>query len=551
MNATLSRATVFAAAIWCLGLVEARHTSVAHAEIQSFTNSGWFRINNLAGNAGFGRYMADPPVFHEGEVHSPFPGWDDNMIWDWEFEVTAPSTPVADNPLVGVQPTLSQSVVTAMDDNGNVVGTLGLLGTGELFFDVTADATLADDSWSSQVYTQYRIDEMYEITAQTGIYEDLIKVGDWSTHVQGRSARPLSQGVSIGDAAVGAIAGATSTFVIEGQYDFASDAPPAPTLQTVVSPGSFTDTEAPDVGDTTGVPSYRFQQVYAASDFATLGDGPYMITRIDWRADGAVSGPIDYPSDRFLMKFATTDYSPVVSGETMDLDLTFANNINGNEVTVIDGPITLTTSSESLSDDGPNQFDYGVDLETPYLYDPTQGNLLMDLTVINADAPLLIDFIFAPSDTTRFMWTGTLGPDSELGTAGQSGGHVLQFTIASELNPFDCNGDGIVDVSDLNCTTADALGDAVAAAGLTRGDIDGDGNVAFSDFLILSNNFTQTGNYTDGDLDLDGEVQFGDFLILAQNFAGDVQQASVPEPNAAWTFMIGVLCLLRSPLRRR
>ena len=53
-----------------------------------------------------------------------------------------------------------------------------------------------------------------------------------------------------------------------------------------------------------------------------------------------------------------------------------------------------------------------------------------------------------------------------------------------------------------------------------RGDIDGDGTVGFTDFLILSSNFGQTSNedLLDGDLDGDGTVGFTDFLILSANF---------------------------------
>lgn len=51
------------------------------------------------------------------------------------------------------------------------------------------------------------------------------------------------------------------------------------------------------------------------------------------------------------------------------------------------------------------------------------------------------------------------------------------------------------------------------------GDIDNDGMVAFSDFLILSSNFQQTGvSDQQGDIDGDGQVQFSDFLLLAANF---------------------------------
>ena len=54
---------------------------------------------------------------------------------------------------------------------------------------------------------------------------------------------------------------------------------------------------------------------------------------------------------------------------------------------------------------------------------------------------------------------------------------------------------------------------------LILGDVNGDGLVDFSDFLILSGNFGKEDVAPDsGDLDGDRAVGFGDFLILSQNF---------------------------------
>ena len=74
--------------------------------------------------------------------------------------------------------------------------------------------------------------------------------------------------------------------------------------------------------------------------------------------------------------------------------------------------------------------------------------------------------------------------------------------------------------------------------GLGPADINGDGTVGFNDFLVLSENYGDSGNvtYQDGDLDCDGTIAFTDFLSLAANFgqslAGPVQ--SVPEPEVGW-----------------
>lgn len=54
---------------------------------------------------------------------------------------------------------------------------------------------------------------------------------------------------------------------------------------------------------------------------------------------------------------------------------------------------------------------------------------------------------------------------------------------------------------------------------LLLGDADGDGEVAFADFLLLSNNFgSNSAALADGDFNDDGNVDFADFLLLAMNF---------------------------------
>ena len=51
------------------------------------------------------------------------------------------------------------------------------------------------------------------------------------------------------------------------------------------------------------------------------------------------------------------------------------------------------------------------------------------------------------------------------------------------------------------------------------GDADMDGQVSFSDFLILSDNFGMSdADQGDGDFTGDGAVDFADFLILADEF---------------------------------
>ena len=81
------------------------------------------------------------------------------------------------------------------------------------------------------------------------------------------------------------------------------------------------------------------------------------------------------------------------------------------------------------------------------------------------------------------------------------------------------------------------------------GDFNGDFEVSFADFLILSGNFGAAGDWTDGDASGDGTVAFGDFLLLSQWFGSSVTPqpiSIVPEPTGGlmlvcgvWGFLIG------------
>ena len=114
--------------------------------------------------------------------------------------------------------------------------------------------------------------------------------------------------------------------------------------------------------------------------------------------------------------------------------------------------------------------------------------------------------------------------------------------VGSNDESFDLNTDGQVSVADVEAW--------LAANSSSNGDADLDGNVSFSDFLILTANFATSDNWTHGNFNCDGTVSFPDFLILSSNFgsiatsfpASSVE--SVPEPSSGmWTIIFSLLAL--------
>jgi hypothetical protein len=119
-------------------------------------------------------------------------------------------------------------------------------------------------------------------------------------------------------------------------------------------------------------------------------------------------------------------------------------------------------------------------------------------------------------------------------------------------NPWDCNGDGVLDVQDANCTPADQINDMLAAANLLKGDADGNGTVEFPDFVILAATFGNPGQYTQGDFDKDGNVAFPDFVIQADNFGQSAGgAAAVPEPSTALLAVLSVMGVVVAGRRLR
>jgi TonB family protein len=114
----------------------------------------------------------------------------------------------------------------------------------------------------------------------------------------------------------------------------------------------------------------RYQQVYAASAF----NGVLNITGIAFRADGGnAPGAGSSQLNNIFVTLSVT--SKAVGG----LDAIFANNLTGPPSTAYSGPLRFSWSAST----GPARpFDFRIPLQQPFRYDPSLGNLLLDITVI-------------------------------------------------------------------------------------------------------------------------------------------------------------------------
>ena len=196
----------------------------------------------------------------------------------------------------------------------------------------------------------------------------------------------------------------------------------------------------------------------------------------------------------------------------------------------------VEAATDGIREGATHGFDYVFEFDTPYTYDPSAGNLVVEWIYAAA-------FQLSWHDMNRAAGLDLVASFDSSGATfanfRDNAVAVEQFTFTSVL---DANGDGDVTIADadLLCGT-ELLDDLLAELGSIRGDTDGSGEVAFADFLILSNHFGEAGKYTEGDLNCEGTVAFADFLILSDNFGERGVLASVPEPSLGVPLLVGGL----------
>lgn len=240
------------------------------------------------------------------------------------------------------------------------------------------------------------------------------------------------------------------------------------------------------------------------------------------------------------------------------------NNLN-LDGTCVDVRFAKGSYEEIYEDNSPRYL--GLELRADYAADR-----IMDVLNAEANVPEINDspneLIWLPTDRTKARFEAeqvghndSASPWQRFADFSGSSSHswdAWDFAVFDQS--LDCNRDGMVNIQDMNCACGVGdLSDAILTAIDTKpGDLDGNGNVSFADFLTLSANFGNEGMYTDGDLNCDGQVGFADFLIMSDNYGyGQIQLipelqlmevAPVPEPNhqaLVWALVPAILLGIR------
>ena len=163
-----------------------------------------------------------------------------------------------------------------------------------------------------------------------------------------------------------------SVFLIVAALNFV----PVPVAADTIVPGALaavdgnSENVAPFQASANGL---RYQQVYAAGEF---GPAAIWIDAILFRPESGFAG-----GDAFTKSFLRVQVDLSTTSAAPDgLSATLAGNLGADNTTVRSGPVTLS----SLDAAGPGDtraFDILIPFSTSFLYDPTLGNLLLDIRV--------------------------------------------------------------------------------------------------------------------------------------------------------------------------
>jgi hypothetical protein len=181
----------------------------------------------------------------------------------------------------------------------------------------------------------------------------------------------------------------------------------------------------------------RTQQVYASSDFSSL-KGPQYIDSIVFQ-----SGQFGATLQNITINMSTT--SKPVDG----LSSVFADNTGSDAQTVYQGTLPIF-STQPIGNTGPAPFDVVINLQHPFLYDPSKGNLLVDITnpspdkitFVNGGRPNFIAQEAMGDSTSRVLgYIGPSTPNNPYSVGDLSHGHpdtiglVTQF-VTGGPNPI-------------------------------------------------------------------------------------------------------------------
>ena len=144
------------------------------------------------------------------------------------------------------------------------------------------------------------------------------------------------------------------------------------------------------------------QEVYSSAFFE--GQGPQLISAVQFRPYPGAS-PSGFFSDTvnvsdIQVRLSTTG---MLDESGTPLSATFAGNLGADIQTVYSGALSLHTAATGTP---VRDFDYTISFQTPFLYNPAQGNLLLDFVIPTTATVSGSGFGFLTFDTVNTLNDG-------------------------------------------------------------------------------------------------------------------------------------------------
>jgi len=177
--------------------------------------------------------------------------------------------------------------------------------------------------------------------------------------------------------------------------------------------------------------SQRYQQVYSKFEFPT--GSPLLITRIVFRPSG-----MDGSNPGGGAAFSATIPNIQINLSTTlaipdGLSQTFANNVGSDDTVVFNGALALSSSFVGPLT-GPKDFDIVINLTSPFLYNPAEGNLLLDVRNFSNTTTVFFDLEFSDDSISRVFSIGNGFVNSPTGQT-DSAGLVTRFEFLQQPVP--------------------------------------------------------------------------------------------------------------------
>ncbi len=309
----------------------------------------------------------------------------------------------------------------------------------------------------------------------------------------------------------------------------------------------------------------RIQHLFPASDFENLPETHRFILGYNFRADRSQTETIDWARGNETVWMSTTNTSSLTS--------VFDDNQGADKTLVFDGEIVFPLLGTGPSA-GPRDIADATPFQTPFYYDPSEGNLLLERLVFGSIPPnpgtIDTQLTSQARSLVAYGVNSTVGDPSFQTIVAQiefgvpcdfdgdnlCGASDLDLLLRNgrqqqTLEPYDLNNDRTVDDNDNQLWYSWAS--KLTGLELGPGDTNLDGIVNAIDLNNLGSNWQRSDalSIADGDLDGDGLVSATDLNEIGSNWlrGAPLAGSAVPEPSSAALLIIAAMaCAFR---RRR